>query len=73
MKIALTLVASVAVACALNAQASDTATLAISGQVVETGFTVKPDGQRTLPHGVSVQTVVLPGDENRKIVVTAWD
>lgn len=73
MKIALTLVASVMLIGTVNAQASDTATLSISGRVVESGFTVTSDGQRVIQHGVSTQTVALPGDESRKVIITAWD
>ena len=73
MKIALTLVTSAILTCALTAQAADTATLSISGRVVESGFTVMSDGQRVIKHGVSTQTVALPGDESRKVIVTAWD
>jgi len=73
MKIALTFVASALLVCAVNAQASDTATLSISGMVVASGFTVKPDGQRVITHGVTTKTVSLSGDERRKIIVTEWD
>ncbi|WP_312268799.1 hypothetical protein [Pseudescherichia sp.] len=73
MKIALALVASAMLTCAVNAQASDTATLSISGMVVDTGFTVKPDGQRVITHGVTTKIVSLPGDESRKITITEWD
>ncbi|WP_312211316.1 hypothetical protein [Pseudescherichia sp.] len=73
MKIALTVVASALLAYALNAQASDTGTLSISGKVVDSGFTVMPDGQRVIQHSVSTQTVNLPGDDNRQIIITAWD
>lgn len=76
MKIALTLVASALLACTLNAQASDTATLSISGMVLPSAFTVntvKSDGQPVVQRGVSTQVVSLLGDENRKVIVTSWD
>lgn len=76
MKIALTLVASALLSCAVNAQASDTATLSISGMVVPPAFTVntlKSNGQPGLQRGVSTHVVSLPGDENRKVIVSAWD
>ncbi|GAL58659.1 hypothetical protein EV102420_12_01650 [Pseudescherichia vulneris NBRC 102420] len=76
MKIALTFVASALLACAVNAQASDTATLSISGMVLPSAFTmntVKPDGQPAVQRGVSTQVVSLPDDENRKVIVTSWD
>lgn len=76
MKIALTLVASAMLSCAVYAQASDTATLSISGMVVPPAFTVntlKTDGQPGVQRGVSTQVVPLPGDENRKVIVSDWD
>ncbi|WP_312632839.1 hypothetical protein [Pseudescherichia sp.] len=76
MKIVLTLVASALLACTLNAQASDTATLSISGMVLPSAFTmntVKPDGQSAVQRGTSTRVVTLPGDEHRKVVITAWD
>ncbi|MDU5452901.1 MAG: hypothetical protein E6095_05100 [Pseudescherichia vulneris] len=73
MKIALALVASASLACIFNAQASDTGTLSISGGIFESGFTVKPDGQRVITHGVTTRTVSLPNDESRKIIITEWD
>lgn len=76
MKIMLTLVTAAILTCTLNAQASDTATLSISGMVVPSAFTVntvKPEGLPGVQRGVSTQVVSLPDDENRKVIVTAWD
>ena len=76
MKITLPLVASALLVCAVNAQASDTATLSISGMVLPSAITVntvKPDGQPAVQRGVSTQVVSLPDDERRKVIVTTWD
>ncbi len=73
MKITLPLVAAACVACALNASASETGTLSISGLVVNSEVAVQPDGERTIQRGVSTRTVALPSDENRRIIITAWD
>ncbi|WP_313107225.1 hypothetical protein [Pseudescherichia vulneris] len=76
MKIALTLVASALLVCAVNAQASDTATLSISGMVLPSASTintVKPAGQPAVQRGASTHVISLPDDENRKVIVTAWD
>ncbi len=35
--------------------------------------TVTPDGQGAIQRGTSIQVVTLPGDDRRKVVITAWD
>jgi len=73
MKIALPMVAAACLVCALNASASETGTLSISGLVVNSEVAVQPDGQRTIQRGASTQTVALSSDGNRRIIITAWD
>jgi len=75
VKIAFALSVLVSLAGPPGGYAGESGSLSISGQMVKSGFTAiaTPDGLRTIQRGTSTRVVTLPGDEHRKVVITAWD